>query len=248
MKDKHIKMSELADALKVNRSVVSTWKNRKTDPPIEYMDCICKFLGVSYHYFLTGVEENENNNIYTYKMDDTFNKINIVTEKTLLENYYKLDKKHRDKILNRIENYLDDCDEDLNIENEFLNESYTQYDIEILPKRIKTMSNIRDISVEEIFEACKLDKSIALNSDKYRTITACELAKIADFLNCSLDFLLGISENPSINKAPDETTILKMEIESLYNELAEKNKPEAKKIAEALYNKSAKRYKKNKIN
>lgn len=54
MDEKHLKPSQLAIALGINKSVVSNWRTRGTNPPVEYTDCICEFLGVSYEYYLTG--------------------------------------------------------------------------------------------------------------------------------------------------------------------------------------------------
>lgn len=56
LETKKLKLSDLANSLGVNKSVVSTWKSRKTNPPVEYMVRICDFLSISYDYYLTGFD------------------------------------------------------------------------------------------------------------------------------------------------------------------------------------------------
>lgn len=56
MEQKNIKPSFIADSLGINRSVVSAWKNRNSSPPAELIMQICKLLGVSVEFLLTGTE------------------------------------------------------------------------------------------------------------------------------------------------------------------------------------------------
>lgn len=56
MDSHHLKYTDLADKLGINRSVVSTWKSRDKNPPSEYIVQICEFLNVSLSYLLTGKE------------------------------------------------------------------------------------------------------------------------------------------------------------------------------------------------
>jgi len=59
MELKQLKPAELAKKLKIQQSVLSNWKKRNTNPPVEYTVVICEFLEVSLHYLLTGKEEND---------------------------------------------------------------------------------------------------------------------------------------------------------------------------------------------
>jgi len=72
MKEKNIKNADLAEFLGINRSVVSTWKSRSTNPPIEYTVRICELLDISFEFYLTG----KNN---TFELTDD--------EKKLINNY-----------------------------------------------------------------------------------------------------------------------------------------------------------------
>ncbi|WP_320956525.1 helix-turn-helix transcriptional regulator [Enterocloster asparagiformis] len=50
LEEKGIKASEIAKVLNVNNSIISAWKTRGTNPPIEYTVQICKLLGISIEY------------------------------------------------------------------------------------------------------------------------------------------------------------------------------------------------------
>lgn len=52
--EKKLKTSELARELNIKQSVISNWKKRDTNPPVEYAVVICEFLGVTIEYYLTG--------------------------------------------------------------------------------------------------------------------------------------------------------------------------------------------------
>lgn len=60
MNQKSIKASELAEELKINRSVISAWKKRGTNPPSEYLVQICKLLNISISELLGADEEGLN--------------------------------------------------------------------------------------------------------------------------------------------------------------------------------------------
>lgn len=51
---KQLKTADLARILNVKQSVLSNWKKRNTNPPIEYALVICEFLGISIEELLTG--------------------------------------------------------------------------------------------------------------------------------------------------------------------------------------------------
>lgn len=75
MDRKNIKMSDLARYLEINKTVVSSWKNRGTNPPAEYIVQICELLGVSIEFLVAGSERMEYNE----------------EEKKLIEAYRKAD-------------------------------------------------------------------------------------------------------------------------------------------------------------
>ena len=58
MKEKSIKSSLLANHLGINKTVVSNWKNRGNNPPVEYIVQICELLEIDI-YELLGVSKEE---------------------------------------------------------------------------------------------------------------------------------------------------------------------------------------------
>ena len=95
MQEKGLKASQLASILQIDRSVISNWKNRKTDPPLKYLVLICKFLDVSLEYLLTGEEV----------------KIHNTEEVELLSNYNSLSNYNQAKISGMIELKLHEQEE-----------------------------------------------------------------------------------------------------------------------------------------
>lgn len=58
MDEKGIKAVQLADKLGISQAVISNWKKRKTDPPIEYAINICEVLKIDI-YTLLGADEKK---------------------------------------------------------------------------------------------------------------------------------------------------------------------------------------------
>lgn len=58
LKSKSLKQVDMCEYIGINTSTMTTWKNRKTDPPAKYIIRICEFLGVSPYVLLTGKEKN----------------------------------------------------------------------------------------------------------------------------------------------------------------------------------------------
>lgn len=66
---------------------------------------------------------------------------------------------------------------------------------------IKSIAKIKNISIGKMLSDCGLSKN-ALSSMQSRGswLQANNLAKIADYLDCSVDYLLGRTDNPEVNK------------------------------------------------
>ena len=58
MQAKNIKLADLARHLNINKTVVSAWKNRNSNPAVEYTVQICELLGISIEFYITGKEIN----------------------------------------------------------------------------------------------------------------------------------------------------------------------------------------------
>lgn len=78
MEQKNIKNIELANKLEVRKSVISSWKSRKTNPPAEYIDKIAELLGVSISYIITGKDEYSDLSADEIKL---LEKYNVLTER-----------------------------------------------------------------------------------------------------------------------------------------------------------------------
>ena len=58
MQDKQLKASDMAKYIGTKPQIVSAWKSRQTNPPVQYIKPIADFLNVSTEYILTGRDEN----------------------------------------------------------------------------------------------------------------------------------------------------------------------------------------------
>lgn len=66
---------------------------------------------------------------------------------------------------------------------------------------IKAQAKAKNILIKEMLEQCSLSKN-ALSSMLSRGswLKADNLARIADYLDCSVDYLLGRTDKPEVNK------------------------------------------------
>ncbi len=66
---------------------------------------------------------------------------------------------------------------------------------------IKKYAKIKNIAIKDMLTDCDLNKNtLSTMLSRGSWIQANSLAKIADYLDCSVDYLLGRTENPEINK------------------------------------------------
>lgn len=83
-----LKQTDLCNFIGINTSTMTTWKNRKTDPPAKYIISICEFLDVTPFKLLTGKEK-------TSDVDLT------ADEQELLETYRKLTDANKTRLTER---------------------------------------------------------------------------------------------------------------------------------------------------
>ncbi|KAF5043474.1 helix-turn-helix protein [anaerobic digester metagenome] len=76
MEEKNIKYVELAEAVGVSKTVVSSWKSRNTNPPAESIVLIAELLNVSITYLLTGNLEQNDISEDDKKLIEKFNYLN----------------------------------------------------------------------------------------------------------------------------------------------------------------------------
>lgn len=75
------------------------------------------------------------------------------------------------------------------------------YNAQETAETIKTYAKTKNVLIKDMLEQCELSKN-ALSSMLSRGswLKADNLARIADYLDCSVDYLLGRTDNPEVNK------------------------------------------------
>lgn len=69
-----------------------------------------------------------------------------------------------------------------------------------ISQTIKKLCKDKNISITELQNKCELSKSFIYDLEKRSASPSClKISKIADYLNCSVDYLLGRTETPEIN-------------------------------------------------
>lgn len=66
---------------------------------------------------------------------------------------------------------------------------------------IKKQCKSRGITISTLLTDCKLTKSFIYDLEKRSSSPSCDkISRIADYLDCSVDYLLGRTDNPEVNK------------------------------------------------
>ena len=74
-----------------------------------------------------------------------------------------------------------------------------------ISQTIKKLCKEKNISITELQKKCDLSKSFIYDLEKRSASPSCsKISKIADYLNCSVDYLLGRTDTPEINKINDK--------------------------------------------
>ena len=74
------------------------------------------------------------------------------------------------------------------------------YNAQILTQRIKDRAKQQNVLIRDMLSACSLSiNAISQITDK-KGLSCFSLARIADYLGCSVDYLLGRTDNPEVNK------------------------------------------------
>lgn len=76
----------------------------------------------------------------------------------------------------------------------------TLYNSPYVANRIKSYAKSKNISLKSLLENCNLGSNTFSHMLHDRAIAFDSLARIADYLDCSVDYLLGRTDNPDINK------------------------------------------------
>lgn len=94
------------------------------------------------------------------------------------------------------------------------NKNITIGNTPIIAERIKEEAHRQDVKVKDLLAQCQIDRNLVNKLANGRDTGTQNICKIADFLNCSTDYLLGLSNDPVKNNSPDlntnEIAILKL--------------------------------------
>lgn len=70
-----------------------------------------------------------------------------------------------------------------------------------IASRIKSSCKEQGLTISAMIEKCGLTKSFIYDLEKRSTSPSCDkLSRIADCLGCSVDYLLGRTNNPEVNR------------------------------------------------
>ncbi len=69
-----------------------------------------------------------------------------------------------------------------------------------IAQTLKVLCKEKGITISTLLSDCKLTKSFIYDLEKRSTSPSCDkILRIADYLDCSVDYLLGRTDNPEIN-------------------------------------------------
>ena len=77
------------------------------------------------------------------------------------------------------------------------------YNSQMLVDNIKNIAKQRNILIKELLNNCDLSINILSQMTDKKGISSFALARIADYLDCSVDYLLGRTDNPSSHKTKE---------------------------------------------
>lgn len=74
------------------------------------------------------------------------------------------------------------------------------YNAQLLKDIINEICKSKDISVSALLRECDLNHNTVQQITDKKGLSCFSLARIADYLDVSVDYLLGRTDNPEINK------------------------------------------------
>lgn len=77
-----------------------------------------------------------------------------------------------------------------------------------IAEKIKIRSRSQGIAIKDMLVELELGSNTMSHMRHERTIASDSLARIADYLDCSVDYLLGRTDNPEINRFPKMKPII----------------------------------------
>lgn len=74
------------------------------------------------------------------------------------------------------------------------------YNAQETKNRIKSLCKSKKLNMETLLSECDLGINAVRQINDKKGMASYSLAKIADYLDCSVDYLLGRTDNPDVNK------------------------------------------------
>ena len=74
------------------------------------------------------------------------------------------------------------------------------YNNQLMADRIKSQAKSKKIALKNMLSDLDLGINLISHLAKGQNITAISLARIADYLDCSVDYLLGRTDSPDVNR------------------------------------------------
>ena len=74
------------------------------------------------------------------------------------------------------------------------------YNSQEIANRIKSRAKLQGKSLGELLSSCGLGVNTISKISKGTDILTLNFARIADYLDCSVDYLLGRTDNPDVNR------------------------------------------------
>lgn len=74
------------------------------------------------------------------------------------------------------------------------------YNAQTTKERIKQLCKSKKINMETLLAECSLGINAVRQINDTKGMASFSLAKIADYLDCSVDYLLGRTNKPEVNK------------------------------------------------
>lgn len=75
------------------------------------------------------------------------------------------------------------------------------YESALLAERIKAYAKGKKVALKVVFEECGLGRNTMAHLTDGKAIAHNSLARIADYLDCSVDYLLGRTDDPQSHKS-----------------------------------------------
>lgn len=74
------------------------------------------------------------------------------------------------------------------------------YAAQVTKNRIKKLCKEKKVNMEAMLLECSLGVNAVRQINDTKGMASFSLAKIADYLDCSVDYLLGRTDNPEVNR------------------------------------------------